>query len=248
MKKLGIIRPCKIGDIIISLPIGKFYHDKGYEVLWPIASGYYNMFKEVAGHYINFIPILDSSLTAVKLADQELKRLKADDILNITFNVGSFNDQNSLKYKNSKLHFDEFIYELAGVPFKYKWNLDIKRNEEAEEKLFNKKIKNAKYAVGHFDVDYNKYGWEKGVQTRRGYYNLCKKYISNELVEIYPDKEYPSLFHWIKILENSEELFLVDSGPFNLAEGLNLKNKKTFLVKAGDEKGNPIFKNIHKII
>ena len=71
-KNIGIIRPCKIGDLIISLPIGKYYFDKGYDVYWPIMSKYYQMFHEVAGHYINFIPITNLDFFVVNSAKQEL--------------------------------------------------------------------------------------------------------------------------------------------------------------------------------
>lgn len=242
MKKLGIIRPCKIGDLIISLPIGKYYHDKGYEVLWPIMSNYYEMFNEVAGHYIKFIPILDSFRFAISIAKENLKHNKADEILNLSFNVGNFSDENSIKYKKSNLRFDEFVYKLAEVPFEYKWNLEIKRNIAAENEFFKKKIKESKYSVGHFDVEYNKYGWAKGISTRQGYYNLCKKYAPNNLIEILPDKEFPSLFYWIKILQKAEKLFLIDSSAANLVEGLNLDNQKYFLLRS-IEKDSPILKN-----
>lgn len=249
MKRLGIIRPCKIGDLIISLPIGKYYYNKGYEVLWPIMSNYYEMFNEAAGHYIKFIPILDSTAFAVNLAKGVLIENKVNEILNLTFNVGTFSDENSIKFKKSHLRFDEFIYNLAEVPFEHKWNLEIKRNIQAENKLFEKKIKTSKYSVGHFDVEYNKYGWQKGIATRQGYYNLCKKFIQNNLIEVLPDKEFSSLFYWIKILENAEELFLVDSGPFNLVEGLSIGKNKTLLIKALDHpQGTPITKNKWSII
>lgn len=247
MKKIGIIRPCKIGDLIISLPIGKYYYDKGYEVLWPIMKNYYEMFNEAAGHYIKFIPILDSTGFAVNLSREVLIENKVNEILNLTFNVGTFDDENSTKFKKMNLNFDQFIYHLAEVPFEHKWNLEIRRNIEAENKLFEKKIKTPKYSVGHFDVEYNKYGWQKGISTRQGYYNLCKKYISNNLIELLPDKEFPSLFYWIKILQNSEELFLADSSPLNLVEGLNLTNKKNLLLRSS-AKETPILKNQYNII
>jgi len=247
MKKIGIIRPCKIGDLIISLPIGKYYHDKGYEVLWPIMKNYYEMFNEAAGHYIKFIPILDSFGFAINLSRGVLIENNPNEIINLSFNVGTFNDENSINFKKSKLRFDEFIYYLAEVPFEHKWNLEIRRNIEAENRLFEKKIKTPKYSVGHFDVEYNKYGWQKGISTRQGYYNLCKKYISNNLIELLPDKEFPSLFYWIKILQNSEELFLADSSPLNLVEGLNLTNKKNLLLRSS-AKETPILKNRYNII
>lgn len=244
MNKIGIIRPCKIGDLIISLPIGKYYFDKGYDVYWPIMSKYYQMFHEVAGHYINFIPITNSDFFVVNSAKQELINKNISNILNLTFNVGTFSDENSLGYARTKLTFDQYIYKLAEVPFEYKWNLEIKRNLIEEERVFKQFIENEKYSACHFEVDYNKYGWQKGEQTRNGYFNICKNKIKNKTVEINQDKKIKSLFYWIKVLENSDQLFLVDSSPMNLVEALQIKNEKYLLIKALDHpKGTPVTKS-----
>lgn len=244
MSKIGIIRPCKIGDLIISLPIGKYYFDKGYDVYWPIMSKYYQMFHEVAGHYINFIPITNLDFFVVNSAKQELINKNISNILNLTFNVGTFSDENSLGYARTKLTFDQYIYKLAEVPFEYKWNLEIKRNLIEEERVFKQFIENEKYSACHFEVDYNKYGWQKGEQTRNGYFNICKNKIKNKTVEINQDKKIKSLFYWIKVLENSDQLFLVDSSPMNLVEALQIKNEKYLLIKALDHpKGTPVTKS-----
>ncbi len=207
MNKIGIIRPCKIGDLIISLPIGKYYFNKGYEIYWPIMSKYYQMFHEVAGHYINFIPITNLDFFVVNSAKQELIDRKVSNILNLTFNVGTFNDVNSLNFASSNLSFDQFIYKLANVPFDQKWNLDIKRNVIEEEKAYKSLVKNNEYSVCHFEVDYNKYGWQKGKQTRDGYFNLCKNKIKNQIIEINKAQNIKNIFYWLKILENSKQLF-----------------------------------------
>jgi len=244
MNKIGVIRPCKIGDLIISLPIGKYYFDKGYEIYWPIMAKYYQMFHEAAGHYINFIPITNLDFFVVNSAKQELINRKISNILNLTFNVGTFSDINSLGYARTKLTFDQYIYKLAEVPFEYKWNLEIKRNLIEEERVFKQFVENEKYSACHFEVDYNKYGWQKGEQTRNGYFNICKNKIKNKTVEINQDKKIKSLFYWIKVLENSDQLFLVDSSPMNLVEALQIKNEKYLLIKALDHpKGTPVTKS-----
>lgn len=247
--KIGIIRPCKIGDLIISLPIGKYYFDQGYEVYWPIMQKYYLSFQEVAGHYINFIPITDNNLFVVNLAKQELINKGIENILNLTFNVGTFSDSNSLLFKQDSATFDEFIYKLAKVPFENKWNLDIKRNFEKENEIYSKFVNQENYSVCHFDVEYNKYNWPQGDPTRFGYWNLCKKHIKNKLIEIHPSKKVNSIFYWIKVLENAKQIFAVDSGPANLIEGLGLQNEKYLLIKALDHpKGTPVMKNKWTII
>lgn len=245
MKKIGIIRPCKIGDIIISLPIGKYYFDKGYDVYWPIMSKYYQMFNEVAGHYIKFIPTTNSDFFALNAAKGELVDRKILNTLNLSFNnIGSFDDLNSIGYADSKLTFDQYIYLLAEVPFHYKWNLEIKRNLTEEERVFKQFVENEKYSACHFEVNYNRYGWQKGEQTRNGYFNLCKNKIKNKTIEISEDKKVKSVFYWIKVLENSDQLFLVDSSLMNLVEALQIKNEKYLLIKAFDHpKGTPVTKS-----
>jgi hypothetical protein len=241
-EKIGIVRPCKIGDLIISLPIGKYYFDKGYDVHWPIMSKYYQMFQEVAGHYIKFIPITNLDFFVVNSAKQELINRKISNILNLTFNVGSFDDINSLTFSKLNIPFDQLIYKLANVPFEQKWNLDIKRNTIEEENIYNRLIKNNKYSICHFEVDYNKYKWQKGQQTRDGYFNLCKNKIKNQFIEINNAQNVKNIFYWLKMLENSEQLFLVDSSILNLVEGLNISVEKYILLRS-NKKETPTIKN-----
>jgi hypothetical protein len=212
-------------------------------------SKYYQMFHEVAGHYINFIPITNLDFFVVNSAKQELINRKISNILNLTFNVGTFSDINSLGYAHTKLTFDQYIYKLAEVPFEYKWNLEIKRNLTEEKNVFSQFVIDNKYSTCHFEVDYNKYRWQKGEQTRNGYFNLCKNKIKNKTIEINESKKVKNLFHWIKVLENADQLFLVDSSFMNLVESLQLKNEKYLLIKALDHpKGTPIIKNNWRII
>lgn len=246
-KNIGIIRPCKIGDIIISLPIGKYYFDNGYKVYWPIMSKYYEAFEEVAGHYINFIPITNSDFFVVNSAKHELINKKISNILNLTFNIGSFDDVNSLNFAASNISFDQFIYKLANVPFENKWKLDIKRNFEEEEKIYSSLTPKDNYSVCHFEVDYNKYRWQKGQQTRNGYFNFCKEKIRNPVIEIESSLNIKSIFYLIKILENADQLFLVDSCILNLVEGLNISTEKYILLRS-NKKETPTIKNNWNII
>ncbi len=246
-KNIGIIRPCKIGDIIISLPIGKYYFNNGYKVYWPIMSKYYEMFQEVAGHYINFIPITNSDFFVVNSAKYELINKKISNILNLTFNIGSFYDVNSLNFAASNTPFDQFIYKLANVPFENKWKLDIKRNFEKEDKVYSSLISKDNYSVCHFEVDYNKYGWQKGSQTKDGYLNLCIEKIKNPIIEIKESLNIKSVFYWLKVIENADQLFLVDSCFLNLVEGLNITKDNNILLRS-KTKETPTLKNNWNII
>jgi len=54
-KTLGLIQSRGIGDIIIALPIAKYYHDRGVEVYWPIDARFLPSFQN-AVDYVKFIP------------------------------------------------------------------------------------------------------------------------------------------------------------------------------------------------
>ena len=128
MKTLGIIQPGRIGDIILCLPIAKYYADRGYKVTWPIFSEYCGMFAEVVD-YVHFIPITSDIYKCV--SDAKIWLLHNDLILDLaaTFPNSTCTDA----YVKSgdglgDIKADQFKYLTAEVPFKEKWNLSIKRN------------------------------------------------------------------------------------------------------------------------
>ncbi len=49
-------------------------------------------------------------------------------------------------------------------------------------------------------------------------------------------------FYWLKILENADQLFLVDSCIANLTEVMNIKNEKYFLLRS-NKKETPLLKS-----
>jgi len=64
MKNLGIIQPGRLGDIIICLPIAKFYNEQGYKVYWPIFENYIPIFSE-AIDYVHFLPVASDIYSCV---------------------------------------------------------------------------------------------------------------------------------------------------------------------------------------
>jgi hypothetical protein len=157
---------------------------------------------------------------------------KKNDIepVDITFNqIGSWHNNNTQKFNNQKeLSFDTFKYKLANIDLNEKWNLQIKRNVERENKLYNEVVKQSEYVVVHF----------QGSDIRKEI--KLENTANAQIIEIKPITD--CVFDWIKILENAKCLVLLDSVFSNLVEQLNMKNKK-FFIKRRDFINTPTLKN-----
>jgi len=74
--KIGLIQSRGIGDIIIALPIAKYYADQGNEVYWPIYEGFVPSFTNTAP-YVRWLPV---PLKGDWLYDLPLLMLSASDV------------------------------------------------------------------------------------------------------------------------------------------------------------------------
>ena len=226
MKVIGILQPGRLGDLIICLPIANYYHDKGYEVHWPVFRKFVDMFKKVAP-YINFYPVTDNVWNCFDESALILKTLKINDTLDIaaTFPGSSCTDEYvKLGDGFGPEKFDEFKYRLSKVPCEFKWKLTYNRDLKKEKEVYDKYVKQEKYDI-------------VGLTHSRGKAN--KRVISiNQVIYL---NENHSIFDWRKILEGAENIVLVDSAMANFVEQLNLTNKKILVQKPNQP--TPTLKN-----
>lgn len=207
MKRLGLILPETICDIIICLPIAKWYADRDYEVIWPIDASIINNFIDYID-YVKFFPIENNCHEARSIC----RTMNCDKIIDLSlftilhsspFNIEIYERQNVFSY-------DEFMYQLAGVPFEEKWNLQIKRNLEREDELYNQLVKQDAYYVTI-------------TKTDEGEYQLGGLNIPLQRIEVKPLTA--SVFDWIKILSNATAQIVVDGAFISLIEQLKLPVK-----------------------
>lgn len=221
-KTIGILQPGRIGDIIISLPIAKYYYDKGYKIVWPIAAPFISFFT-AAVDYAQFIPVRHNNIADTAhwhdTAESILKEFCCDKVFDLLFNMEG-TGKASGEWKASGLKFDEYRYKICDVPFTEKWNLKINRNEIREQELYNKLVKQEKYVAYQFE----------GTAFRRQV--ELKNNGNFQLIEI--TRITSNLFDWLKILENSTQLVLIDSSFSNIVEQLNMNNKKYFILRSPD--------------
>lgn len=223
MRRLGIIQPGRLGDIIICLPIAKWYADRGYEVFWPIENSYTRNFSGYVD-YVNFIGI--DSLDCNTARGECISRCNTIIDLSITFPNGSpYND--SVFFQNRRsMAFDQIKYSFANVPFEEKWNLFFNRNLEAENKLESQIYKSSdSFTLVHTRGSSESFVYHPEVDEAVVYVND----ISN------------SIFDWCGLIEKANKIVAIDSSFANLVEQYGFTGPKFLVRRAADVR--PTYKN-----
>jgi hypothetical protein len=220
--QLGLVQSRGLGDIIIALPIAKYYHDRGLRIHWPIDERFLPSFADSVD-YVNFIPFrfepdLDGFLkTPIHLLKQA--GCETNLILYSTLTSQATGASYCNKALFNSLKFDEYKYAVAGVPFGEKWNLSIKRDRGREMALYREVVTREDYVVVHTTGSDVKAAFELPPR--------CKGLACIEVSE-----RTPNIFDWLTVFERARELFLIDSCFSNAVEQLNFTNDKSFILRS----------------
>lgn len=113
---IQIIQPGRYGDILICLPIAKFYSDLGNLVYWKCPKEYHSMFD-----YTPYVKPVEH-------------QMQVDRVIDLSFGFGGLPEK---WWQLNKTNFDSFVtvkYFLAGIPSEarqyLKWNRDFKKEND----------------------------------------------------------------------------------------------------------------------
>ena len=129
--KLLIIQVGRLGDILICLPIARFYKEKGYDVHWPVTAEYVDVFDNI--DYVTPIKLNGTVWNATSEAYSLASDF--DEVLDLSFGFPDSDINRYLNDFNFATNFVEAKYKLANVPLEERWMLSFKRNTEKEDKL-----------------------------------------------------------------------------------------------------------------
>jgi hypothetical protein len=222
-KPIGIIQSRGLGDILMTLPIARYYLDHlGYdEVVWPICEEFWSSVKETAS-WVHWIPIPTDTKGDFFWTEPN-KRLKALNVSDIVCLYQSLNIRPELsKVPFFQLQkFDEFKYSKAGVPFLRKWTLAecITRNPEREKNLYDKLVKSEKYAVIHSEGS--------TFSFRPDTSSFPEDWQQIEITE-----QTDCIFDWLKIIEGAEAVVMIDSVFSNMVDQLKIEGDKYWLPRS----------------
>lgn len=247
-QKLGIIQARGAGDIIMALPIAKYYYNRGVEVHWVVDKAYYEAFS-YAAPYVTFYPISaeESTLTGnirnpywYEEPKAILEKAGVDSVLNFPFEECKHQDKirmenrlvdaptiraRKLKLANFNT-FDRFKYAVANVPFLEKWNLDLRRNPDKELELFNKVVDpNKRLIVANLSGAMGKVNLSIDME-------LFRKNIGMEDAQIvHTSNITDNPLDWFGVLEAADCFVGIDSFFVNLIDQMKIDIEKKFFVR-----------------
>lgn len=216
--KLLIIQVGRLGDILICLPIARFYKEKGYDVHWPVTAEYVDVFDNI--DYVTPIKLNGTVWNATSEAYSLASDF--DEVLDLSFGFPDSDINRYLNDFNFATNFVEAKYKLANVPLEERWMLSFKRNTEKEDKLKEYLIKNESYALIHA---------EASSETRLiNQEKLSPLLNSNNIIRVKHIKGF-NIFDWYKVIEEAEKIYCIDSSFCNLIEGvINFKTKEKYFL------------------
>lgn len=218
-KRLGIIQSRGLGDLIIALPIARWYADQGWDIHWPICEEFYPSMKQGAP-WVKWIPIpADTGAFFYDVPMQRLKNFKCDEIICLYQALTGHKFHEEKYFQHTK--FDQYKYIKAEVPFNEKWNLAqcITRDPQREQALYDRLVTNPNYVVVHLEGSDHTATWDPAM-VPEGWQTL---YITPET---------DSIFDWLKILEGAQSLVMVDSVFANLVDQLAIGDDRYFIARS----------------
>ena len=206
-KKIGIIQPGRVGDILLVLPIAKWYYDRGWEVVWPVYKNYAEIFDRA--NYVK--PIIVKSWEGLYDKCKGLVEAESvDEVIDLAIGFGrSEND-----WLTSKLSFDEWKYREAKVPFHEKYRLEITRDPVKERQLVEEldlgRFTDG-YVVTHSNSSFAEYD-----------FNIPAAIEVEELGAYH-------LFDWLTVIEGARYIYCVDSAVANLIDLLDIGRERRYI-------------------
>lgn len=247
MSKLGFIQLRGAGDALICLPIAKYFYNQGHDIYWVIDKAFYEAFS-YAAPYVKFLPLqveeksIQSNIRNpywFETPRQMLLDAGVDEVISFPYEEIKHYDKigmperliDPVPIRAKKLGlpfhttFDQFKYAACSVPFSEKWNLDIRRNIERENKLFDSIIWNNKgpYILTHLE----------GAMGRIKYEIDLTQFFSDiglggaQIIPI--TNKTDNIFDWITTIERCACFVGIDSFFANLVEQLKLNIPKYFI-------------------
>lgn len=222
MKTCFIQQPSGLGDILLTIKIGSYFSNLGYNVIWPVLSTYNYLNKYLKlNSEINFVDIKDNFFSKniyLELSDKNLNDIYEDSVILFIPIKNSSACSKTAKFSKYGEDYKNVLGKFAMCSLQHdNWQdyFEIIRNFEEEEKLINLLNAREPYHLINKEFGTPPYWREllnKNIETRNGYRRLEMTLVNNF-----------NAFSWLKIFENASIIDTVSTSNFYLFEKLDLK-------------------------
>lgn len=221
---LLIIQSRGLGDIIIALPIAKYYYDQGVEVHWPVCEEFYPSFKDTAP-YIKWHPMKTDPQGTFFYAEpmRIAQELGCDWVICLYQSLNVVPELSKVPYFQIQ-HFDEFKYSKAKVPFLKKWTLGdcITRSTAREDALYSKLVTEGEpYYVTHFEGS--------NFEATPDLSGIPDNWLR---IDINKNTRTDCVFDWLRIIEEATAVICVDSCVSNMIDQLQIDVDKYWIPRS----------------
>lgn len=216
MPKLMMIQPGAFGDLLMCMPIAKWYAVNGYEIYWPVRSHFLPLLKYL--DYVIPIELDDRVLDSDWMKSDVMKCLEVQSDFDYVLNLADRGPHSTAQLFDEKV--DVCKYRLADVPFEQRYNLEWSRNLEKECQLqidifgitlddnSADSIKIDEYILGALQFSNGKVDWPTEAVNSQF-----------KLIEMDKRDEY-TIFDWYPIILNASSIFAIESGFGAFIDGI----------------------------
>lgn len=214
MSKLAITQSRGLGDIVISLPIAKYYHEQGREIHWAICEEFISHVKPYVS-WVNWHTVkTDPGSFFWDQPNKIYDDLGIEDRICLYQALTGHDFHTATQFQHTK--FDQYKYVAAGVPFLRKWQLKdcLEACPERQQSLLDLIHSNLgrptdPYILIHVQGSDHRARFDPSV--------LPPDMAAIEITDLTH-----SVFDWLQALDQAYAVILVDSVFSNLVDQLAL--------------------------
>ena len=241
--KRGVIQSRGLGDIIIALPIARYYYEEyGDEIIWPICREFYDSVVDSVP-WVQWRPIdtdpegLFFLETPLRVFEEE--SVDPDEALYLYQFLSSRPDLTDPELFNI-LKFDQYKYQAAGVPFRRKWQLSQAITRDlSRETLLGEGLG---LAAGDRYAVVNLKGSNFAARIDLDFLDPAVRIIDLD------SNLTASIFDWITVLESAEAVVCVDSALANLVDQLSIEGPELYWIRRSPWDLTPVQGSLWRVI
>ena len=204
MPRIMLVQPGAVGDIIVCLPIAKYWANQGYEVFWPARKKFIKHFEQI--DYVTTMVLNEEVLDSDWLRSDVIKCLRIYEEQNFLYGLNLADRGPHPTAQKPTENFEQSKYRLSRVPFYEKHYLEWTRNKDKEDNIYNKYVSESPYAFVHDTSSHNE--------------NAVLPKISLPIVRCEDFSPKYNIFDWYKVISSADEIYVTESSIWAFCDGI----------------------------